>query len=209
MISRHQIIKTNQQVDAQEERTRLRTLKTKQQQLTNGEVKFKSARQVYHDNIDELDRMNRYFESGDAKKTKKKPSVEQMNMNFHENLLDDALSLDEDERKLNDNNGLETSQKVAPRRGAMPAPGKPSRSSKLRTGKQAQDDSEDEEEEDDHFRHQGHDPSERMLFQDELQDDSRIDFYRNFDPYSVYGEEDEEEDVWYSEERLFEVSVYN
>lgn len=30
--------------------------------------------------------------------------------------------------------------------------------------------------------------------------------YRNFDPYSVYGEEDEEEDVWYSEERLFEVS---
>lgn len=31
--------------------------------------------------------------------------------------------------------------------------------------------------------------------------------YRHFDPYSVYGEEDEEEDVWYSEERLFEVSV--
>lgn len=30
--------------------------------------------------------------------------------------------------------------------------------------------------------------------------------YRHFDPYSVYGEEDEEEDVWYSEERLFEVS---
>lgn len=30
---------------------------------------------------------------------------------------------------------------------------------------------------------------------------------RNFDPYSVYGEEDEEEDVWYSEERLFEVSA--
>ena len=29
----------------------------------------------------------------------------------------------------------------------------------------------------------------------------------NFDPYSVYGDEDEEEDVWYSEERLFEVSV--
>lgn len=28
--------------------------------------------------------------------------------------------------------------------------------------------------------------------------------YRQFDPYSVYG--DEEEDVWYSEERLFEVS---
>lgn len=28
-----------------------------------------------------------------------------------------------------------------------------------------------------------------------------------FDPYSVYGEEDEEEDVWYSEERLFEVSL--
>lgn len=31
--------------------------------------------------------------------------------------------------------------------------------------------------------------------------------YRHFDPYSVYGEEDEEEDVWYSEERLFEVSL--
>lgn len=30
--------------------------------------------------------------------------------------------------------------------------------------------------------------------------------HRHFDPYSVYGEEDEEEDVWYSEERLFEVS---
>lgn len=29
--------------------------------------------------------------------------------------------------------------------------------------------------------------------------------YRHFDPYSIYGEEDEEEDVWYSEERLFEV----
>lgn len=29
--------------------------------------------------------------------------------------------------------------------------------------------------------------------------------YRQFDPYSVYG--DEEEDVWYSEDRLFEVSL--
>lgn len=29
--------------------------------------------------------------------------------------------------------------------------------------------------------------------------------YRHFDPYSVHGEEDE--DVWYSEERLFEVSL--
>ena len=32
------------------------------------------------------------------------------------------------------------------------------------------------------------------------------DEYKNFDPYSIYGDEDEEEDVWYSEERLFEVS---
>lgn len=33
------------------------------------------------------------------------------------------------------------------------------------------------------------------------------DDYHNFDPYSVYNEEDnEEEDIWYSEERLFEVS---
>lgn len=31
----------------------------------------------------------------------------------------------------------------------------------------------------------------------------------HFDPYSVYGEEDEEEDVWYSEERLFEVSQFS
>lgn len=30
--------------------------------------------------------------------------------------------------------------------------------------------------------------------------------YRNFDPYSVYADEDDEEDVWYSEERLFQVS---
>lgn len=37
-------------------------------------------------------------------------------------------------------------------------------------------------------------------------DDGLHEDYRHFDPYSVYGEEDEEEDVWYSEERLFEVS---
>lgn len=35
---------------------------------------------------------------------------------------------------------------------------------------------------------------------------AKLEANRNFDPYSVYGEEDEEEDVWYSEERLFEVS---
>lgn len=33
-------------------------------------------------------------------------------------------------------------------------------------------------------------------------------YNRNFDPYSVYGEEDEEEDVWYSENRLVEVSEW-
>lgn len=48
--------------------------------------------------------------------------------------------------------------------------------------------------------------------EDEDEDEGEVerfqeeDDYRHFDPYSVYGEEDEEEDVWYSEERLFEVS---
>lgn len=31
-------------------------------------------------------------------------------------------------------------------------------------------------------------------------------YNRHFDPYSVYGEDDDEEDVWYSEQRVFEVS---
>lgn len=37
-------------------------------------------------------------------------------------------------------------------------------------------------------------------------DERPLEDYRNFDPYSVYADEDDEEDVWYSEERLFEVS---
>lgn len=37
----------------------------------------------------------------------------------------------------------------------------------------------------------------------------QLENHRHFDPYSIYGEEDEEEDVWYSEERLFEVSLYS
>lgn len=38
--------------------------------------------------------------------------------------------------------------------------------------------------------------------------DHESNMSQHFDPYSVYGEEeDEEEDVWYSEERLFEVSA--
>lgn len=44
-------------------------------------------------------------------------------------------------------------------------------------------------------------------FEGELMQQAYEPDYRQFDPYSVYGEEDEEEDVWYSEERLFEVSV--
>lgn len=36
-----------------------------------------------------------------------------------------------------------------------------------------------------------------------VQNGNRLD---QFDPYSIYGEEDDEEDVWYSEDRLFEVS---
>lgn len=54
------------------------------------------------------------------------------------------------------------------------------------------------------FRDSGDSPAklEREIMQQAFDPD-----YRQFDPYSVYGEEDEEEDVWYSEERLFEVSV--
>lgn len=37
------------------------------------------------------------------------------------------------------------------------------------------------------------------------QQQQQQDDYRQFDPYSVYSEE---EDVWYSEERLFEVSLF-
>ena len=51
----------------------------------------------------------------------------------------------------------------------------------------------------------GEDEPEEQEFCEEQQDD---DYYRNFDPYSVYGDEDEEEDVWYAEERLFEVSLF-
>lgn len=51
--------------------------------------------------------------------------------------------------------------------------------------------------------HQEEDEEDEEEFE---QEDNR---YRHFDPYSVYGEEDEEEDVWYSEERLFEVRSIN
>jgi len=54
------------------------------------------------------------------------------------------------------------------------------------------------------------DQPEEVLAQQDLDDE--LEYLgggrENFDPYSIYGEdEDEEEDVWYSEERLLEVSV--
>lgn len=70
-------------------------------------------------------------------------------------------------------------------------------------------------------KHQSRMQNQEELFEEELEDDQEEleeqlednevnGHYQNghFDPYSVYCEEDnEEEDVWYSEERLFEVSV--
>lgn len=38
------------------------------------------------------------------------------------------------------------------------------------------------------------------------QESNQSEGYRHFDPYSIYGCKDEDEDVWYSEEGLFEVS---
>lgn len=46
----------------------------------------------------------------------------------------------------------------------------------------------------------------RMLSEQQREEEHKF-VRQDFDPYSIYGEdEDEEEDVWYSEERLFEVS---
>ena len=45
---------------------------------------------------------------------------------------------------------------------------------------------------------------EPASYEDEL--GQREDLYRNFDPYSIYGDEDDEEDVWYSEEKLVQVN---
>lgn len=53
----------------------------------------------------------------------------------------------------------------------------------------------------DYWRHQEVAAQLRQQQQAENQAQSP---YRHFDPYSIYGEED---DVWYSEERLFEVSI--
>lgn len=38
-------------------------------------------------------------------------------------------------------------------------------------------------------------------------DEQDVTYNRHFDPYSVYGEDDDEEDIWYSEQRLLEVSL--
>lgn len=71
--------------------------------------------------------------------------------------------------------------------------------------KQPEEEEEEEDDDDD-------DDEQGFSLEDEDEDEKleKTDLsadYRHFDPYSVYGEEDEEEDVWFSEERLFEVSL--
>lgn len=62
------------------------------------------------------------------------------------------------------------------------------------------------EHEDESLSDEREDECMMMMMRNKINCNQHHEDYRHFDPYSVYGEEDEEEDVWYSEERLFEVS---
>lgn len=68
-----------------------------------------------------------------------------------------------------------------------------------------------QEEEEEEREQEQQDNDRRQYNEREEEEEDAINYHQNghFDPYSVYGEEDnDEEDVWYSEDRLFEVSSH-
>lgn len=125
---------------------------------------------------------------------------------FHESLLDDALSFDRGPHQAGKPNKW---PKRATNDHRQQAKSQRSRAAPRRNDEEEEEEDEDADEEEADMEHQ-----QELVKSAGYEDDDqqrqfggrRDGLYKNFDPYSIYGDEDEEEDVWYSEEKLQQVS---